>query len=287
MKLFRTLLFVPGSKPEWIAKSADYGADAVILDLEDSVPSRLKAEARSHVAASIPALQKKGQRVYVRINHDGGPDEEDLKAVVLPELEGLVIPKLYGPEDVQKIHACLTQAERKNGVEPGSVALIPTLETARSVMQAYEIACCERVVAIVAINAKNGDAARAIGYQWTPEGLETLYIRSKVVLAARAAGVHPLVGVWQDVHDLDGLRKSAQFQRQLGFDGELLLHPSNVPVVNRIYGLTEEQIRYYEQMIEAYEIAAREGKGAVLYQGEHIDLAHVQTARRMLELYKS
>ncbi len=210
MKLFRTLLFVPGSKPEWIAKSADYGADVVILDLEDSVPPQLKAEARSHVAAAIPALQKKGQRVYVRINRDGGPDEEDLKAVVLPELEGLVIPKPYGPEDVKKINEYLTQIEQENGVEPGSIALIPTLETARSMMLAYEIACCERVVAIVAVHAKNGDGAREIGFQWTPEGLETLYIRSKVVLAARAASVRPLVGVWQDVHDLDGLKKSAQ-----------------------------------------------------------------------------
>lgn len=286
MKLFRSLLFVPGIKASWIDKSADYGADAVILDLEDSVPGPKKAEARDIVARAIPVLRQKGQRLYVRINYDGAPDMDELAAVVRPGLEGLIIPKLYGPEDVRSIHEALNGVEQRNGLEPGSVALIPTLETARSVYFAYEIACCERVAAIVAIHAKNGDAAREIGFQWTREGLETLYIRSKVVLAARAAGVHPLVGVWQDVHDLDGLEKAARFQRQLGFDGELVLHPSNVPIVNRIYGLTEEQVRYYEGLIEAYERAAREGTGAVLYRGEHIDLAHVQTAKKMLELYR-
>jgi citrate lyase subunit beta / citryl-CoA lyase len=280
MKPIRSFLFVPGHRESWIDKLPNYHADAVILDLEDSVPENLKADARKLVARKIPELSKKGERVYVRINRSPHIyDYEDIKAVVHPELEGLVLSKPYGPEDIHLASAMASEVETQKGMSLGHTLLVPTLETARSMQLAYEIALAQRVHAICGANAKNADSSRALGIRWSKEGTEALYLWSRTVMAARAAGKSPIGGIWQDVHDLVGLQKFAQFGRQLGFDGEMTLHPSNVAVINQAYSPSEEEVRYYEGMIAAYEAATSQGLGAAIYQGEHIDLAHIQTAR--------
>jgi citrate lyase subunit beta/citryl-CoA lyase len=282
------MLFVPGCKPNWFEKIPSFGSDTIILDLEDSVPVNLKVEARNHVAKAISSLSKQGQRIYVRINRGPyGFDIADLEAVLQPELEGLVLPKINGPEDVDTLTSIVSEIEYQKNIKVGSTKFIATLETARSIYMAYEIAVKERVVSLAGVSPKNGDVARSVGYQWTPEGLERLYIRSKVVLAARAANVIPIGGLWQDVHDLDGLRAAARFNRQLGFSGEMIVHPSHVPIINEVYSPSEEEIAYFKGMIEAFEKAIKEGAGAVLYEGEHIDYAHVNTAKQILQLADS
>ena len=284
---FRTLLFVPGSKPNWFDKIKNYGADAIILDLEDSVPYAKSKIARGDVARAIRDLDQQGQKVFVRINKGiHAFDLADLEAVIQRELTGLVLPKVNGPEDIDQISELISEIEVKQGIEVGSVKLIPILETARSMYLAYEIGLKKRVIGITGLSAKDGDVSCALGYQWTPEGLETLYLKSKVVLAARAANVMPIGGLWQDVHNLEGLKESASFNRQLGFDGELVLHPSNVPLVNNIYTPSEEEIIYYQGMVEMFEKAEKDGIGAVIYKGEHIDYAHVKTAKQVLALGK-
>jgi citrate lyase subunit beta/citryl-CoA lyase len=272
MRPIRSFLFVPGHRESWIDRVAGYGADAVILDLEDSVPADHKAAARALVANKISGLAAAGQRIYVRVNRSPAMyDFEDVLAVTREGLEGLVLSKPGGPED---------------GLELGRIALIPTLETARSMQTAYEIAQNPRVSAICGASAKNGDSARALGISWSPEGTETLYMWQRTVMAARAAGKMPLGGLWQDVHDLEGLDLYARRNRAHGFVGEMILHPSNVEVVNRAYTPSAEEIRYFKGMIEAYEASAAKGVGAVIYDGDHIDLAHVQTARAVVALAK-
>jgi citrate lyase subunit beta/citryl-CoA lyase len=209
---------------------------------------------------------------------------DDLKAVMRPGLEGVVLPKAEGPDDVAIGAAMLAEAEMRGGIEAGSVKLFIILETARSLQLAYEIAQHPRVVAIAGAPAKGADVARSVGFQWTRDGLESLYLRSRAILAARAAGKLPLGGLWQDVHDLDGLKTFASFNRQLGCAGELVLHPSNVAVVNAVYTPTPEDIAYYQGMVQAFEQGAKAGRAAVVFEGEHIDLAHVETARQVLAL---
>ncbi|MFC4409938.1 HpcH/HpaI aldolase/citrate lyase family protein [Chungangia koreensis] len=282
MRNYRTLLFVPAIKRDWFKKIPAYGTDGVILDLEDSVPLQLKEEARRNVEKAIPDLAVEGVHVFVRINRLEEFDHEDLKAVVQPGLTGIVLPKLDGPEEIEELSCILDSLEVEKGLDRGVVKLLPILETAKSMQLSYEIACCDRVMGIAGLSAKNGDVARALGYQWTMEGLETLFMRSKVVMAARAAGVQPIGGLWQDVHNIEGLRRSASFNRQLGFVGELILHPSNAPVVNEIYAPSDEDIEYYSGMVQAFEAAEQNGESAILYRGEHIDYAHVKTAREIL-----
>ena len=131
MKPIRTMLFVPGMKESWIEKVPSYQADTVILDLEDSVPENLKKDARTIVSHAIKPLADSGQRVYVRINR--GPycfNINDLEAVIQKDLEGIVLPKLDGPKDMDTIHRIISEIEFNNGLEVGSIHLIPTLETA-------------------------------------------------------------------------------------------------------------------------------------------------------------
>jgi citrate lyase subunit beta / citryl-CoA lyase len=288
MKPIRSMLFVPGSKENWFNKIPQYDSDTIILDLEDSVPNNLKEKARKSVAQVISPLASENQRIYVRINRGPyGFHIEDLEAIIQPELEGIVLPKLNGPEDVETLSSIVSEIEHKKNIEIGTTKFIATLETARSIYLAYEIGIKDRVVALAGVSPANGDVARSVGYQWTKEGLERIYIRSHVVLAARAAEIIPIGGLWQDVHDLRGLKEAATFNRQLGFAGEMIVHPSNVPVINKVYSPTEQEIAHYKKMIETFETALSEGAGAVLFEGEHIDYAHVNTARQMLKFADS
>lgn len=292
LKPYRSLLFVPGHKPDWIPKAIAAGADALILDLEDSVPDNLKAETRQTVAESIARTREENERVgiFVRPNSwESGLAGFDLEAVIVPGLTGLFLPKIYGPADIRRFETLVDYFEVRNGVEPGSICFIATLETAESIVACEEIArSSPRVATLAGITAKSGDVARGVGYQWTPEGLETLYLRSRVVLACRAAGLdHPLGGLWQNISDIDGLRAHARFNRQLGFRGEILIHPSHVAPVNEIYTPSAEEIEYYRGMIEAFEAAVAQGHAAIDYEGEHVDYAHVKTAQEWLRMVEA
>lgn len=288
MKPVRSFLFVPGNKPTWIEKSITSKADALILDLEDSVPLEMKAEARSIVKSKLAWLAEQKQRIWVRINRSPHLyDFDDILAVVGPHIEGIFISKPIGPEDIDTVSAMLSEAEYRNGVPVGSTRVIPLLETARALQFAYEIALRDRVPAIVGATAKNADVARALHTVWSTEGRESLYFKSRIVMAARAAGKLPIGGVWQQVHDLEGLKDAAAKDHALGMSGELILHPSNAAIVNSTYSPSAEQVSFYQGMIAALEKAQAEGRASTIYDGEHIDIAHAKTAREIIALAES
>lgn len=288
MKPIRSFLFVPGNKGDWIEKSITARADALILDLEDSVPADFKVQARGIVQSKLAWLAERKQRTFVRINRSPHLyDFDDILAIVGPHVEGIVVSKPVGPEDIDCVSMMLSEAESRKGARLGSTRVIPLLETARSMQLAYEIALRERVSAICGATAKNADAARALGYVWTPGARESLYMKSRAVMAARAAGKLPIGGVWQQIRDLDGLKAAAELDRQLGMSGELLLHPSNVPIINQIYSPSTAEVAYYEGLIAALEKAQAEGRASTTYDGEHIDIAHAATARDIIALARS
>lgn len=285
LRPIRTMLFVPGNRPGWLEKALAAGPDAVVLDLEDSVPVADKPAARAMVAESIDKVAgTTSTRLMVRVNR--GPhvyDFEDILAAVRPGLSALFIPKAEDAQDVEFASRMTAEAEDRAGLERGSVHLVVALETARAVQLCFDIASHPRVETLTACAARNADIARALGFEWTAEGVETLFLRSRAVTALRAAGKpYPVGGLWQDVHDLDGLRDFAQFNRRLGFRGEIVLHPSNVAVVNEVYSLSAKDRAYYEGMIETFAKAEAQGRASVMYAGEHIDIAHVATAQEIL-----
>lgn len=283
---YRSLLFVPGHKHSWVDKGVAAGAHALILDLEDAVPETDKDPARRVTRESVERLGRDTNvGVVVRINALDTPHfGADLEAVVRPGLTAVLLPKVYTDTDVHVLDGLLRHFELKAGMQIGTVGVIPSFETARALVNVNAIAGAPRVCSLMAAAAKDADISREVGFTWSPEGLETLYLRSQVVLAARAAGVrHVVLGLWQDLRDLDGLRAFATANHALGFGGQVVIHPSHVPVVNDAYSLTQKELERYAAMVAAYEAAADAGHGAVMFDGEHIDLAHAQNARQVLE----
>lgn len=289
MKPYRSMLFVPGHKASWANKGIASGADALILDLEDSVPVADKEAARPIVAETIDRLHAEGVRadVWVRPNAEvTGLQGLDLEAVVRPGLTGLLLPKVFDADEIRRIDAVVTHIERRDGLEPGGVGLIVSYETAVAAAHCEEIATSSpRIASLLAITGPGGDMGRELGFEFTPAGLETLYLRSRIVVAARAAGIHhPVAGVWQDIRDLEGARRFTLDNRQLGYRGMVCIHPSHVAIANEILTPTEEQVDYSRRLIAAFADAEAAGSAAVDFEGRHIDLAHVKTAEGIIAL---
>lgn len=284
MRPYRSMLFVPGHRTDWVDKAVASGADAITLDLEDSVPGELKAQAREQVAASIRRLhdEKVNVGVLVRVNGlSTGQTGFDLEAVVGPGLDAVFAPKVESALDAQRFETLIDYFEARNGAE--GVELVVPMETAKALIHTEEIAASTpRMGCVLGSTAEHADVAREVGYEWTPEGLETLAMRSRVLLACRAADVHAMTGLWERIKDLDGLRTFAQQGRQLGFRGQIAIHPSHVAVINEVYGPDPVQREFFEGLVDAYNAAAAQGAGAVVYRGSHIDKAHLDKAQEWL-----
>jgi len=285
MRAYRSILFVPGHRPAWVEKAINAGADCVVLDLEDSVPTAEKVAARALVAESIRRVRAGNADVglFVRVNPlatrlTGG----DLEDVVVPGLTGIFAPKVERATDVLQYDALLDHFEERNGVS-GLEYIVP-VETVQAIQNCREVALSSpRVGAMIGPSAEHADIARAVGYEWTPEGQETLYLRSRVLLACREAGIHALTGLWEDLENIDGLREFAIRGRQLGFRGMIAIHPKHVATVNAVFSPSTEDIAFYEGMVKAYEAAAADGTGALRYRGLHIDKAHYDKAVEWLD----
>jgi len=282
---YRTLLFVPGHKVDWVDKALRTGADAIVLDLEDSVPAGEKEGARVLVRESIEHIRKTDADVGVLVRVNGLATRltgADLEAVVGPGLDGIFAPKIEYATDVLRYDALLDHFEQRNGAT-GLQYVVP-VETVPAIQNCREIALASpRVGAMIGPTAEHADIAREVGFEFTPEGLETLYLRSRVLLACREAGIHALTALWERLDDLDGLRTFAQFGRQLGFRGMVAIHPKHVALINEVFSPTPDQIEFYEGMVEAYDAAAADGRGALRYRGLHIDKAHFDKAVLWLE----
>jgi citrate lyase subunit beta / citryl-CoA lyase len=292
VKPYRSMLFVPGHKPSWAEKAIAAGADAIILDLEDSVPAAGKAGARATVRETIGRLRGTGTRadVWVRPNDYGsGLFGADAEAVMVPGLAGLFLPKVFSAEEIVRIDAVVSHIEAREGLEAGSAGLIASFETAASIVRCEEIAAAApRVSSLFGITGPNGDAARELGFEFTLEGLESLYARSRVIVAARAAGLHhPVTGVWQDIADLDGFRRFALDARHLGYRGMVCIHPSHVAVANEVFTPSPETVDSCRRMVAAFRQAEAQGSAAIDFEGQHIDYAHVKTAQDVIDLAES
>lgn len=291
MKPTRSLLFVPGHREGWAEKAAGAGADAVILDLEDSVPQDMKAETRYMVAETIATLSRKHPAlgIYVRLNAlETGMAGDDLEVVAVPGCQGFLPPKTYGARDIVRLEGLVDHFERRNGVAPGTLEFILSLETAQAYAECEAmLAASPRCATLFAGTARDADVSRSIGFEFTPEGMETLYLRSRAVLAVRAAGKDfPVVGLWQDLKDDDGAWAFARQNKRLGFRGMVSIHPKHVAIANEVFRPSESEVAFYRGMIEAFEAGLGRGVAAVAYEGMHIDLAHVKTAREVIAMYE-
>jgi citrate lyase beta subunit len=255
----RSLLFAPGSDEAKLTKALASDADAVVADLEDAVTSDRKEAARELVLRLRPRV--------VRVN--GSETEwfaDDLAAVDELELDALVLPKAT-PEAVAALG-------------PDGPPVIAIVETALGLRLAYETATQPRVGALVLGAA---DLGAELGLEPRPDGLEIHYARSKIVVDSAAAGIRaPFDVVHLDIADDDGLEAACRFARSLGFRGKICIHPRQVPIVNRLFAPDTGDVAWARRVVEAYEQAEREGRGAIAVAGEMVDVPVVERARRIL-----
>lgn len=284
MHPYRSVLFVPAHKPQWAEKALAAGADCIVLDLEDSVPDDLKESSREIVRTTLAELRKAAPHVglFVRPNAlDTRMAGADLEVVVRPELDGLFVPKVRDATDVLRWETLIDWFEARNGAE--GLEMIVPVEMVDAIVNCYEIAgASERVGAMIGPTSAHADIARAVGYRQSPEGTETLYLRSRILLACRQYGLHALTGLWEELADLDGLRAFSDYGLQLGFRGQIAIHPSHVAVINEVFTPSDEEVAYHEELVATIEAAVLEGQGAVRFRGTHIDLAHADKARDWL-----
>ncbi len=289
MNVLRSLLYTPGNRPKMLEKAPNYGADALIFDLEDTVPADQKAEARLITCEYITKYQR-DCLIYARVNAlETGMLREDLEAVCIDGLRGIMLPKVNSPDTVRTVDAILTDVERSHGLPHGKIEVGISLETARGVYFAYDIAMAStRVTSVTVGIAEDGDLLTDLGCLWSEDGTETLYVRSKVLLAARAAGIEsPLDGVYANFRDETGFIKAAETARRLGYRGKKLIHPSQVEPANRVFMPTQKEIDYYQRVIEAFNAAVARGSASTSVDGKLVDYAMVANARRVLSWAES
>ncbi|WP_419849623.1 HpcH/HpaI aldolase/citrate lyase family protein [Candidatus Poriferisocius sp.] len=272
----RSLLFVPANRADRMQKALASDADGVVFDLESAITRGTAGEARANVCHALESHTPDQPAVFVRVSAVGTVDfASDLDACLHPSLTAVMLPQVTGPEEVAATDSALKSTDAR---------IMPLVETASAVQRAYELATAsDRVAYMGGATSRQGDLARSIGYEWTPEGTETLYLRQKVLIDVRSAGVpNPLSGLWGTIDDLDGLTHFAQQTRQFGYEGMMIIHPSHIPIVNQIFSPTPEDIAAWRRLIAAVEEADIQGIGAFRHEGRLIDHAHLLTARQNL-----
>lgn len=295
-KPLRSLLFTPGDQDARIAENVKSGADALFLDLEEPrtpCPESVRVRARGLVREFLadPPTGPGDPVYFVRVQPvASGMILRDLQAVMGPNLTGILLPKITGPADVHAADAILGCVETELGVPMGRTLLYPILENASAIRLAYEIATASgRVAYMGGAVSRFGDIAGEIGFRWTRTGTETLYIREKVLIDARAAGIrYPISGMWGGANDdVEGLQAWLTELRDIGYFGMMLGNKDHVPIVNAAFTPTSEEVAYWADLDRLASDAERSNE-QVIYgdvnqgEGHEIHIAHVATARKLL-----
>lgn len=279
----RSMLFLPGNTPNIIVNGEILGADAVILDLEDAVAPTEKDSARILVRNAIGRMGFGKCEVIVRINSiDTDFWKKDLDYII-PVKPSLIMPPKTGcAGDVLAVDAYITELEEKLGMEKNSVGLIPLIETALGVENAFQIASASERVQAIFLGGE--DLTADLHCKRTKEGNEIAYARSRMVMAARAAGVEVYDTPFTDVNDDEGIYVDAQYAKSLGFTGKSAISPRHVKAINSVFSPSQKDIDYAYEVMEAIRIGKEQGKGAVALRGKMIDAPIVARAQQTIAM---
>lgn len=284
--IVRSALFVPASSERFLRSAERCAADAVILDLEDSVADSSRTTARRLAGEFVERAAPDGPSVFARINPlSAGQVEADLDAVVHPSLGAVLLPKIHGANEVAELDRQLSWYEGHRGLSHGTVRIWPLIETPSAISFVTEIATASpRVAFLGGAISHGGDLVSSLGLEVQPEWLESLYIRSRILVAARAAGIHnPMTGLFTNIDDLEGLEQAARRGRGLGYEGMMVIHPSHVSIVNRVFSPSAEAVADARRVLEALAAADRSGTGAARLDGRMIDVAMAKSAQLVIE----
>ncbi len=282
--MVRSLLFIPGNNPGMLLNADVHGADAIILDLEDAVSPDQKDAARILVRNAVKSLDYKTQLV-IRINPLGTDYyEDDLRAVVPLKPDFVMPTKVDGEEYIKDLDERLTLLEKEYSLEEGRIKIIPLIETAEGIENAFRIAKASKRVFGLFLGAE--DYSADLRAHRTKDGDEILYARGRILNAARAAQIEAFDTPFTDVNDEEGLEKDAFLAREMGFTGKAAISPRHVSGINKAFSPTKAEIDYAHEVLMAIEEGIRLGKGAVSLRGKMIDKPIVDRAKRVVETAK-
>ena len=276
------MLFLPGNAPKMIINGNYLGSDAVIFDLEDAVAPDQKDAARLLVRNVLRSIEFDLVETIVRINSIDTPYwQRDIDSILPQKPDIIMLPKTSCAADVLTVDAYLQQEEKKLGYAKNTVRLMPLIETALGVENAYAIASAsDRIVALF-LGAE--DLTADLRCKRTKESEEIAYARGRMVAAARAAGVDVYDTPFTDVNDDEGIRIDTEKAKALGFTGKASISPRHVPVINEVFSPSQRDIDYAYEVMEAIRIAKEQGRGAIALRGKMIDAPIVNRAKQTIE----
>jgi citrate lyase subunit beta/citryl-CoA lyase len=281
--MFRSLIFVPGNSTRFVEKAKTLAADIVCFDLEDSVPSNEKATARKIIADALARRQEYDRPVYVRTNSpESGLVPADLKAAVRKGIDGIVIPKVNDVQEIARIKKQLAALEKQR--ETGKIALMPSIETTKGVVNAYSIAGVDDRISALVFGVFDLLYDMRLEYDESdPTGYA--YARAKIPVDARAAGVHAIDAIWQKIDDADGLVRDAIVAKRLGYSGKSIIHPGQIEPVHSVFLPSKRDIEWAKKVVQALGEAMEKGsgRGAVRLEGKMIDAVHYKQATAILD----
>jgi len=284
-RLLRSFLFVPGNNKKFIDKAKTLNADIICLDLEDSVPMNDKESARQMISETLKSRSEFKGEVYVRTNSlESGLAQADLKAVVQNGINGVVIPKVNDANEVFELSKFVKDLEHKRSIKEGTIEMMPSIESAKGVVDAYKIASASPRVSALVFGVF--DFLFDMGLEYVEDGIEYSYARAKVPVDARAAGVYAIDSIWQKVDDVDGLIRDSKTGMKLGYKGKSIIHPSQIEPVHRIFVPSKEEVEWARKVVDVLSDAMNEGKGAVRLEGKMIDAVHYKRAKSLLDVVK-
>ena len=279
----RSMLFLPGNNPNLLINGNCLGADAVIFDLEDAVSPTEKDAARILVRNTLHYMDFRGCETIVRINSIDTPYwQKDLEEVLPYKPSLILLPKTGSETDVLTADAYISSLEAKLGLEQGTVGLMPLIETALGVENAFRIASATERVKALFLGAE--DLTADLQCKRTKESREIEYARTRLVVAARAAGVEVYDTPFTDVNDDEGIWVDAKTAKALGFNGKASISPRHVEVINSVFSPTQQDVDYAYEVMDAIELAKQQGKGAIALHGKMIDAPIVARAQRTIAM---
>jgi citrate lyase subunit beta/citryl-CoA lyase len=288
----RSLIFIPGNNPRFLEKAKIINADIICFDLEDSVPIEQKENARELIKKTILEINRNADNkkniISVRINSpESGLLEKDLKKVIVRGLDAIAIPKVNNEKEIVKISKVVETYEKENNLEKNSIKLMPSIESAIGVINAFTIArSSERNSALIfgifdflhdmKIDNYNDDILNSF-----------MYARAKVPVDARAAGINSIDSIWQNIKDNQGLVKDSAFGKKLGYNGKCIIHPSQIEEVHKVFSPSMQDIEWARKVIASLDKYTDKNtdtkRGAISLEGKMIDAVHYKQAKRIIE----
>jgi len=282
-RIQRSMLILPSNVPRFVEKAYLRGADAIVLDLEDSVPPGEKAKARMGLNEAIGLAGRGGADVLVRVNNDPSLILEDMIAAVQPGLHAIFLPKVESPQDVLKLEAQISQLELDRGLEPGSINVSLHIESPGGVLNVQQTIAAGTRIESISIGVD--DYCFQLGIEPSEEGMELLFPFCVMITVAKAAGVAPLgiMGTVAGFRDLEGFKRMAENAAGLGCEGAFCIHPDQVGVLNKVFSPFPENIALSQRTVAAFEEGMKAGRASINLDGRMVDTPIYRQAKLVCE----